>query len=76
LWLDNRSTSGNQVNDEDNHGDYKQQVNEASCDVQTEPEEPKDEQDYEYCPEHRKFPFWKNTRKDVAIPGVRISTGK
>jgi hypothetical protein len=46
-----------QVDDENHHSNNKQEVDEASCDLQAESQEPEYEQDYKDCPEHCRFPL-------------------
>jgi hypothetical protein len=41
-----------QVKDQDNQRHHEQQMNQATRNVKTEPEQPKDQKDYKDCPEH------------------------
>jgi hypothetical protein len=53
----NRAPAGHEVDDEDHERDYEQQVNQAACNVQTESQEPQDQQNYKYGPEQGCSPF-------------------
>jgi hypothetical protein len=46
------SSALNQVNDQDDDGNYEQKVNQASANVADEAQKPKNDQDNNYSPEH------------------------
>ena len=50
--LDHSSSSGDQVNDQHDHGCDQQQMDQAACHMEAESQEPENQQDGEDCPEH------------------------
>src|SRR5260370_34959244 len=47
---------GDQVDDQDDHGNDEKEVNQAACDVEAEAKNPQNEQDYKDSPEHSRSP--------------------
>jgi len=48
----NRSPAGNQVYDQHNGSHHQQKMNQTTADMADETEKPKDEQNYNYGPQH------------------------
>jgi hypothetical protein len=46
------SPAGYQVDDQNNHGDYEQQVDEAATNVREQANQPQDQQNHQNCPQH------------------------
>ncbi len=53
-------SSGQQVEDQDNHRYHQQEVNQAAGNMKAEAQEPQNQNDDKNCPEHRyPFPAWR-----------------
>jgi hypothetical protein len=51
-----RASAGDEVNDQDHHGDDQQQVYQTTGNVETEAQNPQQQQDYEDGPKHANTP--------------------
>ena len=73
----NRPASGDQVDDEDDHRHHQEQVDQAACNVQTEPENPKCQQDYKYRPKHSgSLSIYLPLRRGRMRPGMLSCAGE
>jgi len=66
-----RSPSRYQVDDENYQCDYEEEMNQATCDMQTKSQEPEDQEDHKNRPEHCCLPFKTDTRKDRGHAGCQ-----
>lgn len=66
-----RPAAGNQLNDQDHHSDYQQNVDEAAGDVEAKAKQPEDEKDYKNRPKHARSPlmFFKRPCGRRAVQG-------
>ena len=60
-----RSSSAQQVDDENDQGYYRQQMDQSACDVHAETQEPQNQKHHKYCPKHSQSPYF----KVATVPG-------